>query len=72
LQIAFLYRQTDLLLAAATISIDALFMEIHEDPDNALSDGLNMISLARLETVLQNILNVKNSLASVNSTPALV
>lgn len=58
--------------AAAAIGIDALFMEIHEDPDRALSDGPNMIPLAQLEAVLQDILNVKNSLASVNSTPALV
>lgn len=58
--------------AAAAIGIDALFMEIHEDPDRALSDGPNMIPLAQLEAVLQDILNVRNSLASVNSTPALV
>ena len=44
--------------AAAAIGIDALFMEIHEDPDNALSDGPNMIPLAQLETVLQDILNI--------------
>jgi len=48
--------------AAAAIGIDALFMEIHEDPDNALSDGPNMIPLARLETVLSQIINVRNSL----------
>ena len=47
--------------AAAAIGIDALFMEIHEDPDNALSDGPNMIPLARLETVLSQIVNVRNS-----------
>ena len=48
--------------AAAAIGIDALFMEIHEDPDNALSDGPNMIPLARLETVLREIINVRNSI----------
>ncbi len=48
--------------AAAAIGIDALFMEIHEDPDNALSDGPNMIPLAKLETVLRPIINVRNSL----------
>ena len=47
--------------AAAAIGIDALFMEIHEDPDNALSDGPNMIPLARLESVLNQIINVRNS-----------
>ncbi|MBD3882066.1 3-deoxy-8-phosphooctulonate synthase [Phormidium tenue FACHB-886] len=48
--------------AAAAIGIDALFMEIHEDPDNAPSDGPNMIPLAQLETVLKQILSVRNSL----------
>ena len=48
--------------AAAAIGIDALFMEIHEDPDNALSDGPNMIPLAKLESVLRPIINVRNSL----------
>lgn len=47
--------------AAAAIGIDALFMEIHEDPDRALSDGPNMIPLAQLETVLQQILLVHNT-----------
>lgn len=47
--------------AAAAIGIDALFMEIHEDPDQALSDGPNMIPLAQLETVLKQILTVHNT-----------
>ena len=48
--------------AAAAIGIDALFMEIHEDPDNALSDGPNMIPLAKLESVLSQIIKVRDSL----------
>jgi len=54
--------------AAAAIGIDALFMEIHEDPDRALSDGPNMIPLAQLETVLQQILQVHKT---SQSTPSL-
>ncbi|MEL6500012.1 MAG: 3-deoxy-8-phosphooctulonate synthase [Cyanobacteria bacterium J06623_1] len=50
--------------AAAAIGIDALFMEIHEDPDRALSDGPNMIPLAQLEQVLRQILAVRHSLQS--------
>lgn len=48
--------------AAAAIGIDALFMEIHENPDEALSDGPNMIPLAQLETVLKQILSIRNGL----------
>ena len=55
--------------AAAAIGIDALFMEIQEDPDNALRDGPNMIALSQLESVLQPILNVRHSLET--SMPVL-
>jgi 2-dehydro-3-deoxyphosphooctonate aldolase (KDO 8-P synthase) len=57
--------------AAAAIGMDALFMEIHEDPDQAFSDGPNMIYLANLENVLRSIVNVRNSLEAV-PLPALV
>ncbi|NEQ63247.1 MAG: 3-deoxy-8-phosphooctulonate synthase, partial [Moorea sp. SIO4A1] len=48
--------------AAAAVGIDALFMEVHENPDMALSDGPNMVPLAELENVLKGILNVRGSL----------
>ncbi len=45
--------------AAAAVGIDALFMEVHEDPDNAPSDGPNMIPLAELAAVLKPILQIR-------------
>ncbi|NJM18024.1 MAG: 3-deoxy-8-phosphooctulonate synthase [Richelia sp. RM2_1_2] len=48
--------------AAASVGIDALFMEVHENPDQALSDGPNMIPLAFLEQVLQPVVDIHNSL----------
>jgi 2-dehydro-3-deoxyphosphooctonate aldolase (KDO 8-P synthase) len=54
--------------AAAAVGIDALFMEIHENPDAALSDGPNMIPLAQLEEVLKPILYIHNSLAAATPT----
>ncbi|AOY84339.1 MULTISPECIES: 3-deoxy-8-phosphooctulonate synthase [Moorena] len=48
--------------AAAAVGIDALFMEIHENPDIAPSDGPNMVPLAELENVLKGILNVRAGL----------
>lgn len=48
--------------AAASVGIDALFMEVHENPDQALSDGPNMIPLAKLEQVLQPVVDIHNSL----------
>ncbi|MCM3792156.1 3-deoxy-8-phosphooctulonate synthase [Priestia megaterium] len=44
--------------AAAGVGIDALFTEVHPDPDNALSDGPNMIKLSNLENVLKPIVEI--------------
>lgn len=53
--------------AAMAIGIDALFMEVHENPDEALSDGPNMVPLAALESLLKDLLRVREAV-----TPALV
>jgi 2-dehydro-3-deoxyphosphooctonate aldolase (KDO 8-P synthase) len=45
--------------AAAAVGIDALFAEVHDDPDRALSDGPNMIRLDALEGVLRQVLAVR-------------
>jgi 2-dehydro-3-deoxyphosphooctonate aldolase (KDO 8-P synthase) len=42
--------------AAVAVGVDALFMEIHADPDRALSDGPNMVPLDRLEPLLAELL----------------
>lgn len=39
--------------AAVAVGIDALFMEVHEDPDQALSDGPNSLPLREFEGVLR-------------------
>jgi 2-dehydro-3-deoxyphosphooctonate aldolase (KDO 8-P synthase) len=41
--------------AAVAVGIDALFMEVHEDPDRALSDGPNNWPLDRLEPLLREL-----------------
>ncbi|SRR5581483_7331239 len=41
--------------AAAAVGIDALFMEVHEDPDRALSDGPNSLALNDLEDLLKRV-----------------
>ncbi len=41
--------------AAAAVGIDALFMEVHEDPERALSDGPNSLALADLEELLASV-----------------
>jgi 2-dehydro-3-deoxyphosphooctonate aldolase (KDO 8-P synthase) len=39
--------------AAVAAGIDALFMEVHEDPDHALSDGPNSLALKDFEGLLR-------------------
>lgn len=42
--------------AAVSLGIAAVFMETHEDPDNAPSDGPNMIPISRLKGVLKDLM----------------
>jgi len=42
--------------AAVSLGIAAVFMETHQDPDNAPSDGPNMIPINRLEGVLKDLI----------------
>ncbi len=44
-----------LAMAAITCGADAIFVEVHEDPDKALSDGPNMLSLNKLENFLKKL-----------------
>lgn len=44
--------------AAAAVGIDALFLEVHDNPAEALSDGPNMVPLCDLEGLLRQVLAV--------------
>ena len=44
--------------AAIAIGADALFFEVHPDPDNAKSDGPNMVKLDEFEDMLKRIIKV--------------
>jgi 2-dehydro-3-deoxyphosphooctonate aldolase (KDO 8-P synthase) len=41
--------------AGVAAGIDALFMEVHEDPDHALSDGPNSLPLGEFERLLRTV-----------------
>ena len=49
--------------AAVAVGVDGLFMEVHPDPDNALSDGPNMVPLHRLEPLLKQLLAIRGAVA---------
>jgi len=44
-------------LAAKAFGADGYFMETHPDPDNALSDGPNMVKLHELENAIKPLIN---------------
>lgn len=44
--------------AAVAVGIDALFLEVHEDPDRALSDGPNNLPLAALAGLLAELTSI--------------
>jgi len=46
--------------AAVAVGIAAIFLETHQDPDNAPSDGPNMVPLDKLETLIYQIVEIDN------------
>tara|TARA_B100000575_G_scaffold261896_1_gene235911 strand:- start:2843 stop:3670 length:828 start_codon:yes stop_codon:yes gene_type:complete len=56
----------DLSKAAVSIGISGLFIEVHDDPDNAPSDGPNMLKLSELESFLDKIIKLDNLVKKEN------
>jgi 2-dehydro-3-deoxyphosphooctonate aldolase (KDO 8-P synthase) len=48
--------------AAVAVGVDGLFLEVHPDPDQALSDGPNMVPLHRLEPLLAQLVSLRQCL----------
>jgi len=42
--------------AAVAVGVAAVFMETHQDPDNAPSDGPNMVPLSDMKALLETLL----------------
>lgn len=51
-----------LVRAACAVGIDGLFLEVHDNPAEGLSDGANMIALDNLEKILTNALKIHEAL----------
>ena len=47
-----------LVRAACAVGVDGLFLEVHDNPAEGLSDGANMIAIALLEEILAGALKV--------------
>ncbi|MEB3207162.1 MAG: 3-deoxy-8-phosphooctulonate synthase [Vampirovibrionales bacterium] len=51
--------------AAVAAGCNGLFIETHPNPDEALSDGPNMVPLAEVETLLREVLAIRRALRHV-------
>ena len=53
--------------AAAASGIDSLFMEVHENPDQALCDGPCSLSFPQAESLLKDVLAIRRALEPVHA-----
>ena len=54
--------------AAAGSGIDGVFMEVHDNPDEALSDGPNSLYLSQVECVLRDVVAIHSIVAKSTET----
>ena len=48
------------IVAAVAVGVAAIFLETHQDPDNAPSDGPNMVPLNKLDGLINQIVEIDN------------
>lgn len=53
--------------AAAAVGISGLFLEVHEDPDKALSDGPNAVALGQLPVLLDSVIAIHTARLASNA-----
>ena len=51
-----------LVRGAVAVVIDGLFLECHDDPDRALSDGPNNLDLRDLPALLRDVVAIRRAL----------
>ena len=50
--------------AAVAVGVSGVFMETHQDPDNAPSDGPNMVPLGELEKLMSELIQINDLIKS--------
>ena len=53
--------------AAVAVGVAAVFIETHPDPDNAPSDGPNMIPLSKMSNLLKQLVEIDNLVKNVKN-----
>lgn len=56
-----------LMRAALAVGVDAIFAEVHPDPDHAFSDGPNQIYLSKIKEILQQAIAIDNITKGISS-----
>jgi 2-dehydro-3-deoxyphosphooctonate aldolase (KDO 8-P synthase) len=55
--------------AAAAAGVDGVFLEVHDNPKAAKSDGANALESTKLRELLKEILAIRKALAEAHATP---
>ena len=55
--------------AAVAAGVDGVFMEVHDDPKNAKSDGANALESTRLRALLKELIAVQRAITKAHETP---
>ena len=55
--------------AAVAAGVDGVFMEVHDDPRNAKSDGANALESTKLRGVLKELVAVQQAITKAHDTP---
>src|SRR5205809_5012384 len=55
--------------AAVAAGVDGIFMEVHDNPKEAKSDGANALESTNLRALLKELLAINGVLANVHNTP---
>jgi 2-dehydro-3-deoxyphosphooctonate aldolase (KDO 8-P synthase) len=55
--------------AAVAAGVDGVFMEVHDNPKEAKSDGANALDSRNLRGVLKELLAVRHALTAAQAVP---
>jgi 2-dehydro-3-deoxyphosphooctonate aldolase (KDO 8-P synthase) len=55
--------------AAVAAGVDGIFLEVHDNPKEAKSDGANALESTKLREALKELLAVRKALTEAHATP---
>jgi 3-deoxy-7-phosphoheptulonate synthase len=64
------YLVADMAAAAVAAGADGLIIEVHPDPENALSDGYQSLNLPQFHALMQRLARVAHACDRILAAPA--